>query len=349
MGQIDRTGKISFHDASLNIMEEGLGGSHTERAAWEKLFKKQVFLRVIQQLNRLGWEVKLSAEHEKNYQCIAKQFRECSKGDLKAELRVSGRCIEFQMWQGINTPTRPDHGGRYESNKEEVAPYLLRLEMIRTRRKIANYLINIFSGYSMSDKHDGRHTKRGPNGATAMEYLQNCYKSSWHFKGDLSKYQITDGNKKSADKKKIEHGSRVWFYSWKGRLCTGIAYYNINNMWWVVSGKYAVSNEGSHDLYIECPSDIRKKNNGRLRRSRLESELSSAIKKMDFKRAEVLKNILFKDEKVYLVYHTDHKAYHCSNFSGYTTNIIDAGKFTLTEAQRHSNDINKIIPLENAA
>ena len=56
MGQINRTGRVSFGDASLCVWEEGLGGSLQERDAWEKAFKRQVFKRIIQALNRLGWK-----------------------------------------------------------------------------------------------------------------------------------------------------------------------------------------------------------------------------------------------------------------------------------------------------
>lgn len=52
----------------------------------------------------------------------------------------------------MNTPTRPDHGGRYESNLEACMPYVLRLEMERTRRRIRDYLCNVFSGYTFDSK-----------------------------------------------------------------------------------------------------------------------------------------------------------------------------------------------------
>jgi hypothetical protein len=316
---------------------------------------KDVFNRIIQQLNRLGWKCEVPEDKVKQYSLnFARNYRYCRKGDLQAELGVSGRHIEFKMWQSVNTPTRPDHGGKYESNKEAVMPYLLRLEMERTRRRIRDYLCNIFSGYEFDTaRKDGRTNKRGVGHLTALEWVQGCYETSWHFKGDWPAYIARENgmayNRKSADGKLLEHKQRVWLYDGKGRLCTGIAYYNINNMWWVVIGKYGIRNEACFSFYTVCPDDVRAKNNTRLRRGRLEGELAKAIKAMDFKRAELLKRQLFPTgEPLYVLWHTEHKAYHRANFSNYTTSVIDAGKFTLAEVEKRANEINKVIPLEKA-
>ena len=60
-GQIDRTGLVCFGDASVSIWEEGIksardAGGPKGAEDWERQFKKrEVFARVIQMLNRLGW------------------------------------------------------------------------------------------------------------------------------------------------------------------------------------------------------------------------------------------------------------------------------------------------------
>ena len=199
------------------------------------------------------------------------------------------------MWQGVNTPTRPDHGGRYESNKEAVAPYLLRLEMFRTRNRIRDYLCNVFSGYQFDPKCYSIYPK--PLQKTALEQIHARYAESWHFKGDwqayLAKERWMDGNRKSADGVLLEHGQRVWLADRKGRIVTGIAYYNINNMWWVWLGKYDYTNEACFRLYTSAPGNLRTKRNGDLRRRRLEGKLSEAVKAMNYERAALLRDILF--------------------------------------------------------
>ena len=349
MPQINRTGTISFGDASIHIWEEGLGGTPEERDNWERKFKREVFARIIQQINRLGWTVG-PWEDAAHYKAIANNHRSCNKGPLRGELEVSGRIIKFEMFQAINCPTRPDHEGRYESDKEGVMPYLLRLEMERTRRRIRDYLCAVFSGYRFEPKR--RSIYRKPLEKTAMECVQDHYaEKSSYFKGDWESWtkERNDGmngwfcnNREAGDGSMLEHGQRVWFHDLHGRTCTGIAYYNINNMWWVVTGKHDYRNMACHNLYATCPENPRIKRNARQRRKRLEQELAKAVKAMDFKRADALKNILFpQSAELFLLWNRQHKAYHGPQWQGYTTNPVDAGRFTRDELKgwESSNDI----------
>ncbi|AYF32319.1 hypothetical protein CUU95_18395 [Vreelandella alkaliphila] len=350
MAQINRTGALHFHDASLHIWEEPECSVFGE---WERQFKKDVFLRMAQQLRRLGWRTEVPPEMVETYsRSFAEQHRYCRKGDLQGFLDLSGRHIEFMMWQDVANVSNPN-GGRYDFDKEQRMPYLLRLEMQRTRNRLRDYLCNVFAGYEFSsNKGDGRSEKRGPGGLTAMQFVQACWESSWHFKGDTSTYEISDYNRNSADGQLIEHGQRIYFTDRKGRMCTGTAYYNINNMWWVVSGKYSASNKASFELYANNPGSLRVKRNKRHRRKRLEGELSTAIKAMDFKRAQVLKEILFPtDEPLFLIWHKGHSAWFAPDFNGYRNNANDAGKYTRSELGRYieESDLTKAVPLEAAA
>lgn len=350
-GQITREGRVCFGDASLSVWEEGISaaraaGGYNGVQQWERQFKHDVFKRIIQTLNRLGWTVE-----PQTYIRTGDHARFCHKGELKADLHISGRCIEFEMFQSVNCPTRPDHEGRYESDKEKHMPYLLRLEMERTRRRIRDYLCNVFTDYQFDPKSYSIYSK--PLQQTAMEWIQQRYAESSHFKGDwpayLAKERWMDGNRKSADGVMLEHGQRVWTTDWHGRVIAGIAYYNINNMWWVWLGKYDYTNKACFELYASAPENLRIKRNTRQRRKRLEGELSKAIKAMNFERAALLRDILFpKGEELFVVWHSEHKAYHCANFSGYTTNINDAGKFTAAEVKGYSCDPNEVRPLDAA-
>lgn len=361
MAQIERDGTVRFGDAAIYISEEGISkardqGGWAGEKAWCRAYKQQVFARIIQQMKRIGWKVGPWAD-AKEYKAIANDHRTCSKGEhLHAELSVSGRCIKLEMWQSANTPTRPDHQGRYEWNKEAIAPYLLRLEMERTRRRIRNYLCNVFTGYTFEEAKPGRGSRRGLKPPTAMEYLAGCYAESWHFKGDWPAWVEShsrqglvgcfNSNRKSADGKLLEHGQRVYFTDRKGRMQTGTAYYNINNMWWVVSGKYAVTNEASFDLWGDNPGDLRRKRNDRLRRNQIEKQLNNAMAAMNFERAAVLRDIIYPpNEPVFCLWHQEHKAYHRAGFSGYSTEQLQAGKFTRDELKGWDKNPNQIVPL----
>ena len=343
--RIARKGLISFGDASLSVWEEGLAGARNAGGyaaveAWELRFKREVFARIVQTLNRLGWACVVPADYVKQYGArFARDRRECSKGDLKGWLDISGRAITFEMWQGVNTPTRPDHGGRYESDKEAVMPYVLRIEMERTRRRIRSYLLAVFTGYAFDDK--SRSIYRRPPAQTAMQKIQESYARSWHFKGDMADYlrrngydQLPSCNCTSLDGDRIEHGQRVWFRDYVGRVCEGVAYYNINNMWWVVTGRYDASNVGTSEIWTRCPPNPRVKRNARQRRKRLEQLLADATKAMDFERAMVLRDLLFpKGEQLYVI-KSDQGNWWGPDGCGYRKDIADAGKYTADEARR---------------
>jgi len=359
-GQIAREGAVSFGDASVSVWEESIPSANSvdgfkKRDAWELAFKRQVFARIVQTLNRIGWTVVIPPTKQDS-PSFTLGFRDCSKGDLKGELSVSGRCIDFKMWQGFNTPTRPDHGGRYESNLEGCMPYLLRLEMERTRRRIRDYLCAVFAGYKFDSKH--RSIYKRPMQFTAMELIEQSYAESSHFKGDMADYlkknrytELPSYNCTSRDGQRIEHGARVWFRGWNGRIGEGIAHYHINNMWWIVTGRYDLRNVSTGDIWVARPENPRVKRNERQRRKRLEGLLAEAVKAMDFDRAKVLKGILWPTPEP-LFHILKDGAYFAPNYSGYRDNPVDAGKYTKAELKPYAAEIArgdlKAIPVTTA-
>ncbi|PVY81088.1 UvrB/UvrC motif-containing protein [Cupriavidus alkaliphilus] len=339
-GRIERAATIRFGDASLAVCEDGPGRRLDWEAAkaWERQFKRDVFHRIVQTLNRLGWTV-----GPNTHIFTDNNNRYCRKGDLRADLKMSGRSITFDMFQNVNAPTRPDHGGRYEHNQERLMPYVMRLEMERTRRRIRDYLRNVFTGYTFDA--ECRSIYRKALELTAMEQIQRHYAESSHFKGDLTKYRISDYNNRGIDGV-IEHGAQVWTIDRKGRIVAGTAYYNINNMWWVRLGEYDYTNVASFEIYTKCPENVRLKRNAGLRRKSLERQLNTAIEKMNFERAAKLRDVLFPGSpQLYAVWHDDHQRYHCAGFCGYTSDKSKAGRFTADEVRGWNSAPNRVIAL----
>jgi hypothetical protein len=366
---IERTGTVSFGDASLSIWEEGISaaraaGGYQATNAWEREFKHAVFARIVQTLNRLGWTCVMPEidPHSVNHyggdvaRWSAESKRDCVKGDLKGHLDISGRCIKFEMWQDVTPPTNRN-GGRYDFDKEDRMPYVLRLEMERTRRRIRDYLCNVFAGYSFNDKSgDGRSAKKGLMYLTAMEWIAECYRTSCHFKGDWEKYLAAhsspsvvacfNSNRKSGDGALLEHGQKVWCFDYHGRIQQGTAYYNINNMWWVVLGRYDVTNKAGSELFTSCPDNPRVKRNSDLRRKRLEKEMARAVQAMKFERAAELRDVLFPGDPVlFNVWHNEHQLFHRAGFSGYTADQSKAGKFTADEVRGWDREPNRVIQI----
>lgn len=331
--QIERRGAIRFGDASLHISEDGYPAG-AARIEWDKAFKRQVFARIVQQLNRIGWTLEIPAEKIERYGLrFARDYREGRKGDLQCELSVGGRCIELQMWQDVaNVKNR--NGGRYDFDKEERMPYLLRLEMERTRRRIRDYLCNVFSAYEFEES---RRLVVGPGlgQVTALEYVLHDQRNTGHYRPELGHASFSNDAQDSGDGLVIENGMRVYAQDYDGRIVVGNAYYCLNGNWNIVTGRYGkLHNIWHKQIWVNCPGDLRSKRNERTRRKRLEQEMSKAVARMDYRRAEVLRDVLFpKGQALFLIWHKEKDVYFGPNYSGYTNDTTDAGKYTRDELE----------------
>lgn len=336
-GQIARVGRVNFGDASLSVWEEGIPSpcaGFKERDAWDLAFKRQVFARIVQTLHRIGWTVE-PWSRAGQYKAIGNNHRSCRKGALHAELSVSGRCIEFKMWQDVTQSENPN-GGQYDFDKEKRMPYVLRLEMERTRRRIRDYLCNVFEGYTFEPP---REPPMGLKGLTAEEKAAHNRRTSGHYRPALDRAEISmPSNAVARDGGTIEHGARVWALDHKGRVITGTAYYSLNNRWQIVTGRYGLTYAGTESIFTSPPENLRVKKNDRQRRQRLEGLLADAVKAMDFDRAKVLKAILWPQPEP-LFHIIKNGAYFGPNYCGYTSSPVDAGKYAKDELRPYANQI----------
>lgn len=342
--QIQREGRVTFGEARLDVWEEDIPRDWDARVIWERKFKREVFKRIIQTLNRIGWTV-----GEQTHIFIGNNSRHCVKGDLQADLKICGRSIELEFFQSVNTPDRSDHDGRYQRDKEKHMSYLMRLEMERTRRRIRDYLCNVFAGYTFSASD----RKCGLGGLTNIEWINTDYASNRRFGPPT--IPAADYNSGSGDKKTIEHGAKVWTTDRKGRWYQGTAFVNINNMWWVAYGKYGYTNKACFDLFVDRPANLRAKRNERARRQRLEDMIARAVAGMNYQRAETLRKVLFPNPgPLYMIFSVKDELYFRPNYSGYTKDTAKAGKYTRAELKPYLGDADekeglRAIPISQAA
>lgn len=324
-------------------------GRHAERIQWERQFKIDVFKRTIQTLNRIGWTCVLPDELVKRYGAsFANDFRYCSKqtpgGLIEGELSISGRHIELKMWQNV-VPSENRNGGKYDFDRAKRMPYVIRLEMERTRRRIRDYLCNVFEGYVfVPDRPEiGSHT----GGVTAQEWCDHARRTCTHYRPELDRARISnEGQDVSADGHHLENGTHVYAKTRRDRIIRGIAYYDLNGSWWIVTGRYGIEREYHNRLFIQCPWNPRERRNEALRRKRLEEEMAKAVKAMNFRRAEALRDILFPPgEKLFRLWNPEKEVFHGPDFCGYTKESSSAGLFTLEEAQRLSGPTAEIRPV----
>jgi len=352
IGRIERTGVISFGDVSLHIWEEGISdaraaGGWEGAKAWERQFKRDVFARIVQALRRLGWTV--GPQH---YIFTNNDNRFCQKGNLKGDLHMGGRSIKFEMFQSINCPTRPDNEGRYEWSKTELMPYVMRLEMERTRRRIRDYLCNVFTGYAFqppkiaspnpdplayfNDSWDGEYEKK----LGTHRFKRGA--DGWPAESELGSWDRRD-----KDGVTMSHGDVRWMRDRNGRLLRGRVYGGINGMWMFVygPGQRDHTHESARSFFTYQPDMPRKQVDQHKRRKRLEQELAKAIKAMNFERAAVLRDVLFPlgTGPLFLIRVAkgkDEGLMFKPNYRGYTRDTVDAGRYTRAELAPYLTEIN---------
>ncbi len=305
---------INIHDSHLGIWQDD---------AHDETLRSEVYAELIRQMRGRGWSIRRDPRAHQHYRCLSPNQRLGARGTLRCEIELAGRTVKVEFWS-ITAKQDNRNGRRYDFDKLKRMAKLDQLRVELEFRRMIAWLETIAPL---------KIERRDDQDLPAMKRIEKSYAESWHKDKDLGRPACTaDYNRKSKDGALLEHGQTVWLPDRKGRIVRGTAYYNINNMWWVISGG-RLQNEGSHALFAAKPDDLRAKRNERSRRNRLEEELQIAVRRMDFQRAQILKTIIFGAEQTFLIWSRGHKAYYCSQYAGYSADTSRAGKYTRAEAE----------------
>ncbi|WP_164272415.1 UvrB/UvrC motif-containing protein [Stenotrophomonas sp. B1-1] len=299
-----RTGVVSFGDASLNVWEDP-GMPLTFGNAWERQFKADVFARIVQQLNRMGWVCEIPTDLIERYGInFARRDRYCRKGDLHAQLSVGGRHIELKIWQELHNVSNCN-GGRYDFDKEKRMPYLLRLQMEHTRRRLRDYLVNVFDGYTFRPPEI-----TSPN-PCPLAYFNQHWDGEYERKRGTHRFDRgADGwpsdnalgswSRKDADDAVLQHGDVRFLRDSQGRLRRGRVYGGINGMWMLVygPGHRDHAHKSAGEFFSFVPGMQRKAVPAYHANKRLQQELTLAINSQNFERAIVLRNLIAQRAEV---------------------------------------------------
>ena len=324
MGESDKTIKTSISNGTLNIRLENCN----------EVFLKEILLSICSKLRKLDWAIRVPYGEKDTQPKDGKAFnKKWTEGfrcgihsGLEFEAWICGCSLEFTFWENVIDHTSENsHGGRYIFDKESKMPYLLRIRTHLVRKQIIDHIKNHY------EVIEGNNSMPFPTNhlITAYDRVQKRIKSSCHYVPELGHASITNSYSKSADGISIEHGMPVYALDYYGRFIKGVAYYDLNMNWNVITGKYDYLCISNGSIYVNKPENLRVKQNGRIRRRALENEMSKAIKRMDFDKAKAIKGQLFGDEPLYHVLKGD--LYYGPNGSGYTKDTIDAGKYTESE------------------
>jgi hypothetical protein len=262
---------IDIYDTSVSVWEDAVD---------EASFRRRIFDPLIRFLRGRSWKVGQDPKIVKHYRSLRKWRRLASKGELCATLELTGRVIKLEMWQERYNVENPN-GGRYDHQKRRRMPPMLRRRCDLETIRAVDFLKGV-TGYPVADR---RYLSE-----TADERIARDIRESGHCRPALGRAEFhSDSNRRSGDGGLIEHGQSCWCRDRKGRILRGVAYYRLNNGWWMRLSKDSAIATWAHEIYLRQPQNVRVRRNDDLRASRLRSELKAAIEAEDFRRAHLLK------------------------------------------------------------
>lgn len=305
---------INIHDSHLGIWQDD---------AQDETLRSEVYAELIRQMRSRGWSIHRDSRVHQRYRCLSPNNRLGARGTLRCEIELAGRTVKVEFW---STTAKQDNrnGRRYDFNKLKR---MSKLDQLRVELEFRRTIAWLETIAPVTIK------RRDEQDLPPMQRIEKSYAESWHKDKDLGRPVCKyDNQRTSADKLLLEHGQNVWFADYDGRILRGVAFYNINNMWWVIAGG-KLRNIACFELYVGNPGNLRVKRNERKRRNRLEAELQIAVQRMDYQRAHVLKTIIFGTEQTYMIWARDNRAYYRSQYAGYSSDTAGAGRYTRAEAE----------------
>ena len=289
-----RKGKICISDAKIRVNDDT--GDFKNGFDAEPILKAEIVLRLVAYLKSQGWAFHVPYDDyawleensssrgvkKKGRPKFAEKHRKGIKDGLEVEIGASGVGVDIEFWENVVDHTADNsHGGRHIFDKESKMPYRQLCRLRATKLKIINFLTK-YHDYTLMDNARPLFPKRH----TGLDLVQKDYDESWHRDGsdiwDQSLQGISEYNAKSADGNQIEHGSMVWTRDYRGRWVYGRAMYNINNMWWILSGKWDRYNKANFEIYTDKPADLNVRVSREKATRSLESKIKAAVDKKDF-------------------------------------------------------------------
>jgi hypothetical protein len=235
-----------------------------------------IFNATMEVLGRAGFSVGADPRIQKDYRCLSPTHRYGRCGDLEVKAEIHPAQMSIKFFQ--NVVRENPNGGEYDFDKLSKMSYLQKLKFISTRRKIAAMLLA--RGIPDATRPDLK----------GIEAVMDDRKRSWHWRPGFLEEQ-PDYNTKDGDGVRMTDGVKRWARSYSGHLIQGVAYYNLNNMWWLMTPDGHLHNEGAYMLFSYDPAKHRRKDHPSPA-SRVRTHLDRAIKASNFERAIGLRDRL---------------------------------------------------------
>ncbi len=291
-----RKGKICISDAEIRVNDDT--GDFKNGFDAEPILKAKIVLRLVAYLKSQGWAFHVPYDDyawleensssrgvkKKGRSKFAEKYRKGIKDGLEVEIGASGVGVDIKFWENVVDHTADNsNGGRHIFDKESKMPYRQLCRLRATKLKIINFLTK-YHDYTLMDNARPLFPKRH----TGLDLVQKDYETNPHVHGkgvavwDVDPSQIADYNSKSADGRKVQHGTMVWARGYDGRWIYGQAIHNINNMWWILCGKWSRYNIASFEIYTQRPCDLHVRVSQHKAIRSLERKIKAAVDKKDF-------------------------------------------------------------------
>lgn len=242
---------------------------------------------IIEFLGGRGWKVTENPHYKEHYDCLSEYHKLGIKRNMACLLEISSAFIRVEfgniqnLWKGCAQSFWSDP-------KDERFTQLTYLESSAVKLEIWK-LINFCKQYGID-------VEREDDELSPEEYIIHKLKVNNHIHGkveclddiriDMEKDNYNSQyNNNDRNKKKIICGDTKYFYDWKTkRLFCGIAWHNINNMWWVIYGG-SLRNICSSDLFDLDESTTRRQVPSK---SKFNDILGKFEQKREYRRCEAI-------------------------------------------------------------
>lgn len=228
-------------------------------------------------LVRDGFSFHQDPDIKKRYRCLARNHHSGRKQDLCFTSRLTGRHHEILFYEDVVRDNQ--NGGKYHYDKLAKMPYQRRLKAQLAIRKVKTLLL------SLGFKDESR-VYSGDSLAAVMEHRAELedFQGADFYRRERLEYNCVD-----SDGVAMHDGDTRYFWTSNGHIQRGIAYRNINNMWWVATGPYSYTNRANFDLFAWNPAMGRKR---MAPLEILERYLKKFVEGQEFERAIVLRDML---------------------------------------------------------
>jgi len=239
---------IRIYDTTISFINE------TDRGAKKDWLKYKFrhygyFYRIMNMLAAEGFNVRQDPNVDK---IIRRDYWIGKRGDLEFNAEKYPNGFKVQFFQNAVHENR--NGGRYDFNKLEKMPYLIRLQY----QKYMNRLVKLLESLVDVENRTTPHMK------SAEDQIKTDLVYNWHRYNSMD-FDLHDLDGKppenityyTRDKngKEIKNGDMKYFRNhWNGYLMRGRVYYRANMHWWAIINDREIMLTDNSDLFDDFPS-----------------------------------------------------------------------------------------------